>query len=257
MPQRPATTLFLHAGPGLNAHVERQVLGDRYPHIHFWDQPSLPQRAGAFRFLVDAAAAEVERLAAASGGRVDLLAHSFGGHLAAALLERLPERVGDCRLVSVIHDVPTGYLNLLRLMAADAATERGLRDDITAFLAAHPATRGDPARVWEYFGLIVREAAVLRRYWLEPAHYRRYTELAATGPAWDAETFRNVLEDFLADYGQAPQPVLDKPVRIELGGRDPLLNLDPEIALWRARFPRADITVRPGSGHFIHLEPYL
>ena len=250
-------TLFLHAGPGLNAHVERQVLGDRLPHVHFWDQPPVRRQEGAFAQLVEAATLEVERLATGNGGQVDLLAHSFAGHLASALLERVPDRIGTCRLVSVVHDVPSGYLNLLRRMARDPDTDGELRDAIAGFLAGHAEPLGVPERVWDYFRFITRDPEVLRHYWPMSRQYLRYRELAGAGPAWDVETFEHVLNDFLSDYGKVPQPVSDRPVQIELGGRDPLLSLEHETALWRARFPHADIHIRPAAGHFIHLEADL
>ncbi|MBS0337665.1 MAG: alpha/beta hydrolase, partial [Proteobacteria bacterium] len=70
--------LYLHAGPGLSAAMERQWFGTTLP-VHWWDQPvAAAADAQPYRSLLDAARAELVRLADTAGRPVDVIAHSFG-----------------------------------------------------------------------------------------------------------------------------------------------------------------------------------
>jgi pimeloyl-ACP methyl ester carboxylesterase len=251
-------TLFLHAGPGLNASVEHQVLRQRFSTVHFWDQPPVHTAKHAFTVLLDAAIAEVDKLAEANGQPVKLTTHSFGGHLASGLLERIPDRIGDCHLFNPIYDIPSGFLNLLKIMGRSDTTEIGLRERIAVFLSEKNRNTGDQNDIWSYVNLIVSDAHFLRHYWPSAAHYAAYATRAQTGPGIDFTTFQNVLRDFLEHHFERCDPFSGpQRIMIEVGGRDPLQVQVKDLRPWVLRFPAAQIIVKPESGHFIHLDSYL
>src|SRR5688572_20554370 len=90
--------LFLHWGPGGCCEVERKWFGDSLG-VAFWDQPKFREDdPRAFSKLLDAAEAELARLA--SSGPIALIGHSFGGQLALALSMRKPALVSEITLLS-------------------------------------------------------------------------------------------------------------------------------------------------------------
>lgn len=251
-------TLFLHGGPGLNAYVERQVLGEQYPHVHFWDQPPVHTIRNAFKLLVDAAVAEVERLFDTHRRPIRLMASSFGGHLASGLLERIPHRISSCHLYGPVSDIPAGFLNLLRIMSVDGVAEGDHGKQIASFLDDGTRRSADKKEIWDYVNLIVGDADFMRYYWPDETLYAAWVACARNGPGFDFTTFRNVMNDFLQHHCDRRYSCAGtRPIIIELGDRDPLLVLESEMRLWSCRFPNAEIIIRRGSGHFIHLEPYL
>jgi pimeloyl-ACP methyl ester carboxylesterase len=251
-------TLFLHGGPGLNAYVERQVLGEQLPHVHFWDQPPVHTTRDAFNTLMEVAVAEVERMFDARRGPIKLMANSFGGHLVSELLDRIPQKISACHLYGPVYDIPAAYLNLLGIMANDRTADDDIRTRITEFLEARTRSAADKSEIWNYFNLISSDACFLRYYWPDEAQYAAWITCMRSGPEFDFITFRNVLNDFLNHHYErrfsfdGAQEIL-----IEFGDRDPLLDLEHEMRLWNHRFTTARIVLRRGSGHFIHLEPYL
>jgi len=257
-PKAVRETLFLHWGPGSNAYVERQLLGHRYASICFWDQPKIHQSRHAFGCLLDAAVAEAERLAEQAEGTVNLMAHSFGGHLAAGVLAAIPEKIGDCHLFSTGYDVASGFRRLLEIMAADPGTEGHLRNRINGTLQGHRSARPDWAEVWRHIELAFSDPEVLHHYWSRPQQYDAYVTLAACAPPLHLQTFQNVLCSFLGKHFGRSQPIRsDHRILIELGGLDPLFAVADARKGWALQFPTAQFIDRPGSGHFIHLEPYL
>lgn len=251
-------TLFLHWGPGGNAYVEQTLLARRYPQVHFWSQPGIERPSRAFEHLLDAASAEVERLAGAGGRPVNLIAHSFGGHLAAALLARMPDKIGHCHLFSTAYDIASGFRSLLQIMASSPQTEEDLKRQIDRLLLSAAPVVSDWRQLRQQIELIFSDPGVLRHYWSRPAQYSAYVALAASAPPLHVQTFENVLRDFLAKHFGRGHPFTGtQRITIELGGKDPLFDLADARRSWAWHFPTAQIIERPGSGHFIHLEPYL
>jgi pimeloyl-ACP methyl ester carboxylesterase len=251
-------TLFLHGGPGLNAYVERQVLGEQFPHVHFWDQPPVYTSRDAFNTLMEAAVAEVERMFEARRGPIRLMANSFGGHLVSGLLEHIPQKISACHLYGPVYYIPEAFLNLLGIMANDGAADGDLRTRITEFLKVRTHPCADKSEIWDYFNLISLDADFLRYYWPDEAQYTAWITCTRRGPEFDFMTCRNVLNDFLRHHCERRFSFKGtQEIIIELGDRDPLLDLEREMRLWSNRFPTASIVIHRGSGHFIHLEPYL
>jgi pimeloyl-ACP methyl ester carboxylesterase len=207
---------------------------------------------------MDAAATEVERMSDACRRPIKLMASSFGGQLVSGLLECIPHRVSTCRLIGSVHDIPAAFLNLLGIMANDGVSTGGHGTRIAAYLEGRSGRSADKKEFWDYTNLIMGDADFMRHYWPHKAQYVAWSACARNGPEFDFTTYRNVMTDFLHHHCErrtsytGPQEII-----IELGDQDPLLILENEMRLWASRFPNAEIILRRGSGHFIHLEPYL
>jgi pimeloyl-ACP methyl ester carboxylesterase len=247
-------TLFLHMGPGLNSFVERKLLGSQNPTVDYWDQPAHAENSGhAFDKLVDQTHQRALELAGPQKNPIHIVAHSFGGHIARALAARDPELIKSLRYVSTGYDIPNGFYSLLKTMSQDPSTDATLRTEITEFLVGREP---HPQDIWLYAGLITKDPHFMRHYWPATEMYETYTQQAAAGPGMNFGAFQSIMADFLERHFTL-DPTSTRvtcPVHIELGGRDPLLNLDHERQLWSKVYPQATFTIHPQSGHYLHIE---
>ncbi|MGE0763535.1 MAG: alpha/beta fold hydrolase [Bdellovibrionales bacterium] len=248
------STLFLHMGPGLNAHVERQVLSAHFPEVHFWDQPAV-LGPGAFDQLVQSALAQVESMYQSTQRPVKLMAHSFGGQLARAIIGRRPELIGDSIFYNAGYCPATAFYRLLRRLGQDAQTPGDLKQDIAAFLKLHP--QAEINRLWDYVTMVVRDANFMRLYWAKQKHFEHYVALSAGGPTLLFQTFQDVLNDFYLIRRPAQRLAWSGRVRLEMGDQDPLIDVQADASQWGAIFANLHLVVQPDSGHYSHLEPYF
>lgn len=243
--------LYLHAGPGLTAALERQWFGETLP-MHWWDQPAVavtdPQ---PYRTLLAAAHRELARLADRTGRPVDVIAHSFGGLLAFDLLAEVGERIGALTLLAPATDP---YRQLATLGARLAAGPDATPTLKTA--VAQARRHRSRAHLQRLVAAILATDNPLRPYWgpHADAARERHEALAAEHFAFDADTYLSVAWD---RSGQTPRPPLDRPhaggpVRCLFGRRDPLLG-PAERALWRRWLPHAGHRLVE-AGHFLPFE---
>ncbi|WP_167760284.1 alpha/beta fold hydrolase [Paraburkholderia pallida] len=247
----PLSTLFLHGGPGLSSIAERDLYGHTLP-IHWWDQPrSVVLFARPFGALVEAAEDEIRMLADTTGGPIDLLAHSFGAHLALRLIARVPAHVGKLWLLAPVYDIGDAFVRLAtRLLTLSPASE-----PLLAALAEFKAT-SDYARFARLAVQVTSFANLFELYWGAGANTRRrwYLDLLARQNLVDPSAFEVIVRDFWAD----PVPPLDpvagaQKVQLVFGREDPLVDLDAERHTWMQLFPHAQY-VELDTGHFVHLE---
>ncbi len=251
-------TLFLHGGPGFNAHVERMVLSARFPNIKFWDQPPIHTTRNAFDLLIDTVEMEVNKMSDELDRPIRLMANSFGAHLVTGLLKRVPQRISSCRILGAVYDIPAAYLNLLGVMANHANPERDQSEQLRAFIRKQGKHPADSNKIWEYLNLIVSDMDFMRHYWPNRRQYLVWSDWVRRGPGFDFTTLQNVLNDFLQNHcGTAFSYTGLQNITVELGDKDPLLDLENEMRLWSRTFPNAEMIIHRGSGHFIHLEPYI
>lgn len=255
MPKTTIDTLFLHMGPGLNSSIERKVLADDMPNVLFWDQPPVHSLENAFSVLVASAAVKIEEIYQMSNKPVHILAHSFGGHIVSHLLDIIPSKIGNCHLQSTCYDLVSGFFRLLKTMYEDEQISADLKKQIQIFFAHKKTHQAQSSEFWDYLQLIVQDSDFLRYYWPTIDAYEKYMEVARKASGCDMGTFKYVLGDFLNTLRSDIQPYKGKQkIFIELGGRDPLIDIHLEARLWGSRFPHAKICVLPESGHYIHLE---
>jgi pimeloyl-ACP methyl ester carboxylesterase len=239
--------LFLHGGPGLSAELERQRFGNTLP-VHWWDQPHVDADVAApFERLVDAAEKELGRLFDVQKKPVALLSSSFGVHLALALIERVPEKIGSLDILGGTLDMRMAFVRL-----AQRISEVNRDADLKA-VSVRAEDSGDSESLWALIGKLFTVGNLLDFYWGPGAQEQceRMKALAASGVLVHAATFQAVLADFLGRKLAAP-PTFSGTVRILIGRFDPYAR-PGDAALWEVVFPKASVEF-VGAGHFPHLE---
>ncbi|MFI1102125.1 alpha/beta fold hydrolase [Streptomyces melanogenes] len=197
-------------------------------------------------YRVDRQVADVEALRDHLGlDRVDLLAHSAGGDLALLYAARHPHRVRTLTLVTA----------RARALGADFTEEHrreaaALRTNEPWFDAAHDAYE----RIWAGSEADADWDAVA------PFFYGRWDAAARAHAAADVEQSNFEAAEVYAESGafspaaaRAVVETLDAPVLLLAGELDsgPL----PRVAAGIAElFPKAQLTVQPGAGHFPWLD---
>ncbi len=252
--------LYLHMGPGMNAHCERNLLATEWTDTEFWDQPTISDSQDAFLVLVKAVCQKVQQKFQRSQKPITLVGHSFGGHLAIEALKEVGAMVDRCELLSPVYDLPSGFLGVLKALGKDAGTTPELKMEIEKYLLASEGSRlGRPQNFWEYIQLITQDPMFFRVYWAEPDLFRKFGRVAASAPPLDLETFQFVLNDIFekVDFSKAKKSLWTGPVEITFGALDPLVDVEREDRLWKSVFPQAQVRTLPESGHYLHLEDRL
>ena len=242
-------TLFLHGGPGLHSAVERAWFGDTLP-IVWWDQPAVAGDPTPFRTLVAHAGRQLQIMADSGDGQVDLIAHSFGGQIAAALAREYPALIRRITLLGCPHDrIHVVFLFARRRLEAGCEYP-GLRDALAAaeencdegrFFALVQACYPDGTLPGIYFG---PHSAKVRD---------RYFTMAGKMPPLDVATYFAVMQEFLHTQNSTQSAEYGGKVSIVMGRDDPLLDLDEDRKKWLGVFPDAEFMV-VDAGHFLHLE---
>lgn len=244
-----ANALFLHGGPGLHAAIERIWFGNALP-VHWWDQPTL-SNVLPFQTLVSHATQELQTLSNSVGGPIDLIAHSYGARIAAALASEHPTLIRCITLLGVVSTKPCQPFITLGQRLLEAGYDRpGLAEamlaaektsDADRFVALIQGCFPEPSLPDIYFS---PNSAVARD---------RYLTLASTAPPIDVPTFIAVMLEALATPPPGRVDAFAGEVRVLLGKQDPVLRIDDSTETWRGIFPQARFEV-VDAGHFIHLE---
>ncbi|MFI2205404.1 alpha/beta fold hydrolase [Streptomyces sp. NPDC020192] len=194
----------------------------------------------------DRLVADVEALRAHLGlDRMDLLAHSAGANIAVQYLDRHPERIGSLALV-------TPSVRAVGLPISDELRRETVRPrrDEPWFPAAFAALEaiGTGAATAENFQAIA------------PFSYGRWDETARAHKAAENEQLnREIVAAFGAqgafdpDTTRAALARFEAPVLLLAGEVDPGAP-PPAVADFAALFPRAELVVQPGAGHFPWLD---
>lgn len=162
------STLFLHGGPGLSSIAERELYGRTLP-IHWWDQPrSVVLFSHPFAALVDAAVDEVRTLAELQGQPVDVIAHSFGAHLALHLVTRTPRYVRKLWLIAPVYDLGDAFVRLGTRLLEIAPTSAPLLAALEEFKAS-----SDHLRFARLASQVTSFANFFDLYWSPTADARR------------------------------------------------------------------------------------
>ncbi|WP_233887017.1 alpha/beta fold hydrolase [Paraburkholderia flagellata] len=249
--EAPLSTLFLHGGPGLSAIAERDLYGHTLP-IHWWDQPrSVVLFSHPFEALVEAAEDEVRMLAESQGHPADVIAHSFGAHLALHLVARAPQHVRKLWLLAPVYDIGAAFVRLGTRLLEIAPTSGPLLAALEEFKAG-----SDHVRFSRLASQVTSFANFFDLYWSPTADARRrwYLDLVAHQNVVDPRAFEVIVQDFwAAQQPSSPLPTEPASVQIVFGRLDPLIDIDTERKTWMQYFPRAQCA-ELDAGHFIHLE---
>ncbi|WP_322061700.1 alpha/beta hydrolase [Paraburkholderia sp. J63] len=247
----PLSALFLHGGPGLSSIAERNLYGKTLS-IHWWDQPrSVVLFARPFEALVDAAEDEIRMLAESRGRPVDIIAHSFGAHLALRLAKRVPQYIDRLWLLAPVYDMGDAFVRLATRLLTISPTSEPLLAALEEFKAA-----SDHSRFARLAAHVTSCANFFDLYWSAEADTRRrwYMNLLTHESVVDSSAFEVIVQDFWAEPQPLPQAATGiRTVQLVFGREDQLVNIDAERFTWTQLFPHARST-EVNTGHFIHLE---
>jgi pimeloyl-ACP methyl ester carboxylesterase len=240
--------LFLHGGPGLSAELERQRFGSSLP-VHWWDQPHVnADESSPYDHLVNATLEQLHRLSALDSSPINLLASSFGVHLALELIERAPAKVGHVSIVGGILDVRSAFVRLGRCVA-----EKNKDEDLAA-ASLHADHSPDSTSLWGLVERLFSVTNLLDFYWSPTATEQRDSmkALAAEGALLHVPTYKAVLTDFLAGNSLRESLEWHGTANVWIGRYDPY-TLPGDIEAWQTVLPRASVQI-VDAGHFPHLE---
>ena len=224
-----APLLALHGNP-TSGRLYRPLLEGPPPgwRVIAPDLPGFGRSAGAPhgpRALVPAVRALIDAI---SDGPATLLLHDWAGPVGLAAAAARPQAVAGLVLVNTWAFPADPRLAAFSLFAGNPLAERlEPRARLFGRIGLRLALNG------------VRERAELIRE--SPAHAARFAGAIGSERAW------------LEGLERRSRILADRPVRIVLGARDPLLGRRSLVARWRRLFPRAR-AVRVDAGHFLPLE---
>jgi pimeloyl-ACP methyl ester carboxylesterase len=178
---------------------------------------------------------------------VALLSSSFGAHLALALIERLPAKIGHLSIVGGTLDLRTALVRLGLHIAAQN------RDSSLAAASRRAQESTDNATLWALNDRLFSVTNLLDCYWSPAATAQReaMNQLAATGTLFHVPTYQAVLNDFMTRG--PPLPVTWRgSVNVWIGRHDPYA-LPSDAESWRVVLPQASVQFVE-AGHFPHLE---
>ncbi|MEU6405012.1 alpha/beta hydrolase [Streptomyces sp. NPDC046985] len=177
--------------------------------------------------------------------RMDLLAHCAGANLAVLYASRHPERIGKLALITP----SVAAVGISVTADARLATAR-LRQDEPWFPAAYAALRD----------IVAGRAADGQWELIAPFLHGRWDDAARALDAADAEQKNpEATAGYAADGAYDPEAAraalaqLSAPVLV-LAGEADLNSPPPAMAELAALFPRAELVVQPGAGHYPWLD---
>lgn len=245
------SAFYLHGGPAGSSALERQKLGGRTA-IYWWDQPRpYAATSGVFDQLVAETKSEFLRHANGRGGRLTLLANSFGAQLALRLADQIPLHIESITLLAPTANLPQAFLRLARRIATVSTRPLPIQTAADAF----EARSDDRDCFWRLVDVVVSTPNFVDLYWGPSAgEPRQWFEKHATDPAvFDFVAFRAIVDDFLDTPAFQGRSRFTGPVSIVLGVYDPFIDPETGGLPWIEHFPQATMRVVE-AGHFPHLE---
>lgn len=242
-------TLFLHGGFGWHCAVERAWFGDSLP-VLWWDQPSVAAESKPYAALVKNAANQIKAMSDTAGCQIDLIAHSFGGQIAATLATEQGELIRSITLLGCPPSPLAAFFNFAHGLFEATPEHPGLKETLSA-LEKHR----DMGNLMALVQLCYPGGALPERYFAPAASdiKARYFDIVSRTPALDIATFMTVMQDFLHTRTPAPAESYAGEVRLLMGRHDPLLSVIEDGKKWLKVFPRAKLEMHD-AGHFLQLE---
>jgi proline iminopeptidase len=249
------TMVVLHGGPGFSSAYlapDLDLLAGGYTLIHY-DQ----RGAGRSDVITDSSRlrlhdhiADLERVRQHFGlSKLVLLGHSWGGGLAAQYARVHPDRVARLILVDPMPPRRTPYTEEIDRnvwAGMDSSTAARVQTLMVALDTASDA--GSACRA--FVGIFDRA------YWADLAKRSRMRGDACNAPPAALRNFSTANLAVMRSLGnwdwRAELNNIHVPVLIIHGDRDP--NPVASAEEWKAAFPRAQLVIVEGSGHYPHVE---
>lgn len=236
--------LFLHWGPGGNLDVERAWFKSELP-IHWWNQPVYgSNEASAFNKLVQACKIQLKSLN--NNNPVDLIAHSFGGQLALALIQAAPELVNNVTLLAASPWPPMGVKNLAIYLYEHGHEE--LQEHLKII-----DNNFSPENYWKLVFKIASIPNFFNNYWAPESlkNKEKYDSIVSANNIQPLhfDTMVSVTNDYFQQQKHNSLIPFKNKVKLIVGEKDPLFHKS-DIDLWKKIFPNIEVVVL-NTGHFI------
>lgn len=242
-------TLFLHGGFGWHCAAEHVWFGDSLP-VLWWDQPSVAEAPEPYAALVKNAVNKIKAMSDTAGCQIDLIAHSFGGQIAATLATEQGELIRSITLLGCPPSPLAAFFNFAQRLLEATPEHPDLKEALSALEKHH-----DMGNLMALVQLCYPGGALPERYFAPGASdiKARYFDIASRTPALDIATFMAVMQDFLHTRTPAPAESYAGKVHLLMGRHDPLLSVIEDGEKWLKVFPRAKLEMHD-AGHFLQLE---
>ncbi|MEK6628996.1 MAG: alpha/beta hydrolase [Bdellovibrionota bacterium] len=240
-------SLFLHYGPGGSSYIENHELSKFLPATIFWNQPKVKTLSEPFKKLTIACTEQVLSIKAP----LQLIGHSFGCDLIASILPQGSE-INNAILISPLQSIPLAFHSLgevLNKKEAKPELESALA------LALSKISDIDPATFWGMVGPIVTHPLYQSIFWQSKVAKENYDAVAAKSPAFDAEEWQTVIQDYIFNNSTDRFSRLNgKKVLAIFGDSDPYFKAERDLPFWQNLLGKNQVIVLKECGHFPHLE---
>lgn len=242
-----AKSIFLHYGPGGNAHVERKLLGDSLPECVFWDQPKTQGVENQYLNLVDLTSEKIKEVYDIS----TIIGHSFGCDLTKSILyKNEPVNLKRLILISPLRDIPMAFFNLGKHLNGLANSD-ALLAELKNF-SDH--SKNISMRFWGIVSHIATHAKYAESFWYDRASMLKYADLCVDAPVFDLTEWQSVINSYVFGNQFESFDIFKKyKTTVVFGKQDPYLT-DDDIVYWTDLVGLQNVVVLDECGHFPQVE---
>lgn len=241
------TSLFLHYGPGGNAHVEKHVLTKDMAQTIFWDQPRVKNYKNPFNKLALFSADFIQETKSKT-----IIAHSFGCDILSSLLNYPQINIDKAILISPLKSIPIGIFTLGEVLFRKKPNSE-LR--LALDMANAKISDVDQTAFW---GMVTQVASHLdysASFWHSHEAQKNYETIAGSGPTFDAMEWQTLIQDYLFNNKTSSfDRFNDKKTLAIFGENDPYFIAERDLPYWQNLLGKEQVAVIKHSGHFPHLE---
>ncbi|OQW53401.1 MAG: hypothetical protein A4S09_07315 [Proteobacteria bacterium SG_bin7] len=230
------TKLFFHMGPGFHANIERDLYGEKFPNVHFWNQPKVL----TFTDLVNSAQSKINEL-----NPKTLVAHSFGAQIVMSVVEKSPS-VKEIIFLNSGYDPFECFLNMANHIPEqqmDVEKAKKLRSCNTQ-------------SKMEFIFRLATDPKFPLLYWTSMEKMIQHQDIFSRNLQLEISVFAGVFSDYLENKHRViPDNIHWKGKSTVLFSKDDvLLDSAKDIEPWKARFPQSKIISLCNVGHYSHIE---
>lgn len=252
---------YLHGGPGYNAYAFEKsggVLLERHFRVLYIDQRGCGRSASGVPddgFGMRRTVLDIDHLRAAVGAeRMSLIAHSFGGVVAAEYVRVFPARVAAVVMVDTAPSVDAALEH--QVAFADAVADAAFPSE-AARIHALARSGGDAfGKVQRLYALVGRLPLQARLHFASPAMQMEMERLDAASRLLGCTSSKSVAafqhEGYLGQRASARSGRLDVPVLLLAGRASEVIGKE-ELAR-AAQVWGAELRWVEGAGHFVYFE---
>lgn len=255
---------YLHGGPGYNAYAFEQSAGkllEQNFRVLYIDQRGCGRsgfEGGEGAYGMRKTIEDVDRIRVAVGAqKLTLVAHSFGGIVAAEYAHRYPDHVAKIVMVDASPFVERALSQ--QLTYADSIAARDFPAYTTEIHALAQKEGGTFGRLRQLYGIVGRKAVQERLHYASTAKQQEMEALDDQSRILGCTSSRAVTaleaEGFFSDTPAGVAMPFDVPTLLVAGKESHVIgaeNIQASAKAWHA-----ELVVVEGAGHFVYFEQPL